>query len=219
MGEASVLDGTLRGTPLWMAPEVIQGEEQGPPSDIWSLGCTVVEMLQGRPPWGHISNLAALFFKVGSSKENPPLPEAISEDAKDFLLKCLERDPKARPTAGELLEHPFLCGWEGNQASPRGTLDFCQSESESDWERESMVNSVQGLHCTGACSRGEGKVHRSIEGEGSKWVTVRQAEGWVEKKQVPFMQEAAGEALQVRRAWEVSLECAKFLKRRRSRVG
>ncbi|MCO5569205.1 hypothetical protein L7F22_022915 [Adiantum nelumboides] len=127
---------TLRGTPLYMAPEFVQGLEQGPPSDIWSLGCTVVEMLEGRPPWGYISNLGALFLKLGNSEEIPPLPELVSAEANDFLQLCLQRDPKARPTAAELLQHPFLsgkAGAEGEQLiglgsdkewaeSPRSTL-------------------------------------------------------------------------------------------------
>ncbi|MCO5612417.1 hypothetical protein L7F22_066684 [Adiantum nelumboides] len=120
----------LRGTPLYMAPEVVQGMEQGPPSDIWSLGCTVVEMLEGRPPLGHISNLGALFLKLGNSEESLPLPELVSAEAKDFLQLCLQRDPKARPTAAVLLQHPFLSGKAG--AHEGGQLFDLGSENE--WE-------------------------------------------------------------------------------------
>lgn len=234
MGEASALDGTMRGTPLWMAPEVIQREEQGFPLDIWSLGCTVAEMVQGKPPWGHMSNMAALFMKVGRSEESPPLPESLSAEGKDFLLRCLEREPKARATAEELLQHPFLRGCreyerKENQGSPRSTLDFCQSESESEWEAESMVISVPVLKAPACSSTAElAEIPTSccvVMMEGREWITVRQAEGWKEKKkQIPFMQNAAGAAeegkgLAVRRANEVNLDCAIFLRSRRSTVG
>ncbi|MCO5612416.1 hypothetical protein L7F22_066683 [Adiantum nelumboides] len=118
----------LRGTPLYMAPEVVQGLEQGPPSDIWSLGCTVVEMLEGRPPWGHISNLGVLFLKLGTSEGSPPLPELVSAEAKDFLQLCLQRDPKLRPTAAELLQHPFLSGKAGAEGEKLIDLG-----SENEW--------------------------------------------------------------------------------------
>ncbi|KAH7444811.1 hypothetical protein KP509_02G092700 [Ceratopteris richardii] len=108
MGYPSAIDGVLRGTPLYMAPEVVQGLEQGPASDIWSLGCTLIHMLQGCPPWAHVRCLPALFLKIGSSDEEPPLPHLISPQARDFLLRCLQRDPKSRSTATELLKHPFL---------------------------------------------------------------------------------------------------------------
>jgi serine/threonine protein kinase len=55
-----------------------------------------------------VSIQIAAVFKIGSSREVPSIPEFLSEDAKMFLRSCLQRDPLARPTAAELLEHPFV---------------------------------------------------------------------------------------------------------------
>jgi serine/threonine protein kinase len=47
-------------------------------------------------------------FKIGNSKELPPIPDSLSEEGKDFIRQCLQRDPFSRPTAVELLQHPFV---------------------------------------------------------------------------------------------------------------
>ncbi|MCO5612419.1 hypothetical protein L7F22_066686 [Adiantum nelumboides] len=145
--EASISGGNLRGTPLWMAPEVVQGAEAMPASDIWSLGCTVVEMLQGRPPWGHVGSVEAALFKVGCSKENPPLPESISTEAKDFLSRCLQRDVSARWTAAELLKHPFVSGLDGDGGafciSNEGL--FCTSDERGEDGREGCRREPRGV--------------------------------------------------------------------------
>lgn len=52
----------------------------------------------------------AALFKIGNSKEVPEIPEFLSEDAKNFLESCLQREPQRRPTAAQLLEHPFVQG-------------------------------------------------------------------------------------------------------------
>ena len=78
----------LRGTPLWMAPEVVKQVEQGPASDIWSLGCTVLEMATGRPPWNNVSNPVAAIYQIGRTEELPKLPALISAQLQDFLEKC-----------------------------------------------------------------------------------------------------------------------------------
>eukprot|EP00250_Pteridium_aquilinum_P026482 c33076_g1_i1 orf=2-832(-) len=98
----------MRGTPLWMAPEVIMQVEQAFPSDIWSLGCTVVEMATGRPPWNQVFSLFAALMQSKGEEELPPLPDCLSAEGKDFLSKCFQRDPKQRWTAAELLKHPFV---------------------------------------------------------------------------------------------------------------
>jgi len=50
----------------------------------------------------------AAVFKIGNSKELPPIPDHLSEHCKDFIRKCLQRDPSQRPTSAELLQHPFI---------------------------------------------------------------------------------------------------------------
>ncbi|KAJ0251444.1 Mitogen-activated protein kinase kinase kinase 16 [Hirschfeldia incana] len=96
------------GTPAFMAPEVARGEEQRFPADVWGLGCTVIEMMTGSAPWGELNDVVAAMYKIGFSGESPEIPEFVSEKGKDFLMGCLEKDPKQRWTVEELLKHPFL---------------------------------------------------------------------------------------------------------------
>jgi len=82
---------TMKGTPHWMAPEVIVGSGHSFSADIWSVGCTVIEMATGKPPWSQQYQEVALLFHVGTTKSHPPIPEHLSLEAKDFLLKCLQK--------------------------------------------------------------------------------------------------------------------------------
>lgn len=101
---------SMKGTPYWMAPEVIRQTGHSLPADIWSVGCTVIEMATGKPPWSEQFQEVAALFHIGTTKSHPPIPEHLSPPAKDFLLKCLEKEPNLRPTATQLLQHPFLTG-------------------------------------------------------------------------------------------------------------
>ncbi|XP_064477520.1 uncharacterized protein LOC135391267 [Ornithodoros turicata] len=98
---------SARGTPYWMAPEVICQEECSHKSDVWSVGCTVIEMFQTKPPWYELSPLAAA-FAIGQGTSDPKFPEHLSPEARDFIQGCLKRSPAERPTAEELLNHKFL---------------------------------------------------------------------------------------------------------------
>ncbi|AQK52343.1 NPK1-related protein kinase 2 [Zea mays] len=82
---------TMKGTPYWMAPEVIVGSGHNCSADIWSVGCTVIEMAIGKPPWSHEYQEVSLLYYVGTTKSHPPIPEHLSTEAKDFLLKCLQK--------------------------------------------------------------------------------------------------------------------------------
>ncbi|KAJ7546338.1 hypothetical protein O6H91_08G036100 [Diphasiastrum complanatum] len=98
---------SFKGSPYWMAPEVFKSTNgYNYPVDIWSLGCTIIEMATAKPPWSQYEGIAAL-FKIGNSKEVPSIPESLSKDGQEFVKLCLRRDPLDRPSASELLEHPF----------------------------------------------------------------------------------------------------------------
>ncbi|XP_059283113.1 mitogen-activated protein kinase kinase kinase 1-like [Lycium ferocissimum] len=100
---------SFKGTALWMAPEVVNRKNQGYglPADIWSLGCTVLEMLTRKFPYSHLDNPMQVLFRIGKG-EPPAVPNTLSIDARDFINQCLQVDPSARPTASQLLEHPFV---------------------------------------------------------------------------------------------------------------
>ncbi|XP_072955992.1 mitogen-activated protein kinase kinase kinase YODA isoform X1 [Typha angustifolia] len=99
---------SFKGSPYWMAPEVIKNTNGcNLAVDIWSLGCTVLEMATSKPPWSQYEGIAAM-FKIGNSKELPVIPDHLSDDGKDFIRLCLQREPSKRATAAELLQHPFV---------------------------------------------------------------------------------------------------------------
>ncbi|KAL5215352.1 hypothetical protein ABZP36_004504 [Zizania latifolia] len=99
---------SLKGSPYWMAPEVIMNSKgYNLPVDIWSLGCTIIEMATARPPWHKYEGVAAI-FKIANSKDIPEIPDSFSEEGKSFLQLCLKRDPASRSSATQLMDHPFV---------------------------------------------------------------------------------------------------------------
>ncbi|CAN4102686.1 unnamed protein product [Withania somnifera] len=112
--EVNHLSSGFFGTPAFMAPEVARGEEQQFPADIWSFGCTIIEMATGSPPWTEIKDPVSALYRIGYSGDLPQFPNNLSDDAREFLNKCLIKDPKERWTAKQLLQHPFLQSLESN---------------------------------------------------------------------------------------------------------
>jgi serine/threonine protein kinase len=142
--------GTLVGSPYWMAPEVIKSEAYGTKADIWSVGCTVVEMLNGGdPPWHQkFDNVYSAMFYIGSTADIPSnIPDDTSGLCRDFLAKCFERDVSKRASAAELLKHPWLVDAAGGN-SPNDPQTCVAHRPQRQWsdlfeDTPSQVGSYQ----------------------------------------------------------------------------
>lgn len=99
---------TVCGTPYWMAPELIQGYEYGCEVDIWSLGIMCIEMAEGVPPYLDEQPMRALYLIVVNGVKGLSERDKWSAEFNDLVDKCLQVDPAKRPTAHQLLNHPFL---------------------------------------------------------------------------------------------------------------
>ncbi|CAL5058478.1 unnamed protein product [Urochloa decumbens] len=176
----------VRGTPMFMSPEAARGEAQEAAADIWALGCTVIEMATGGAPWQQrFADAVAVLHHVAHSGDAPKAPTWLSDEAKDFLSRCLARDPAKRWSAEQLLQHPFVAsssaapvdpaaGGGGKAAaapvelrvSPKSVLD------QAFWE-DSDSDTTVGLT---PADRVRGLVHGVAAGwtwsSGEHWITV-----------------------------------------------
>lgn len=97
---------TFVGSPFWMAPEVIQESAYNEKADIWSVGITAIELATGLPPYATEHPYRALFL---IPKSDPPRLEGeYSKSFKSFIEACLQRDPRKRASAEQLVNHPFV---------------------------------------------------------------------------------------------------------------
>ncbi|KAG2318344.1 hypothetical protein Bca52824_011557 [Brassica carinata] len=117
LNEADVNTHSVVGTPYWMAPEVIEMSGVCAASDIWSVGCTVIELLTCVPPYYDLQPMPALFRIV-----QPPIPDSLS--ITDFLRQCFKKT---------LLSHPWI--WNSRRALQSSLIyEEADSSSEKDGE-------------------------------------------------------------------------------------
>eukprot|EP01059_Diplonema_ambulator_P005163 TRINITY_DN14907_c0_g1_i1.p1 TRINITY_DN14907_c0_g1~~TRINITY_DN14907_c0_g1_i1.p1 ORF type:complete len:663 (+),score=202.58 TRINITY_DN14907_c0_g1_i1:135-2123(+) len=123
------------GTPRWMSPEVITSSACTTCSDIWSLGCTILEMLTAKEPWHHISsnNCLSVMRYVGDETKPITLPPDldVSPECESLVRSCLVRDPQKRLTTLDILKHPFN--------------DKPDPYAEEEWDGDSMDSSHPGV--------------------------------------------------------------------------
>ena len=125
---------SMTGTPMYLSPEVIKGENPGRPGagDVWSLGCVILEMATGRRPWASLDNEWAIMYNIAQG--NPPqLPSSdqLSPEGIDFLKRCFTRDPKKRATAAELLQHEWIVAIKSQVSIDPGTPSDSGSSTTS----------------------------------------------------------------------------------------
>jgi len=96
----------MAGSPYWMPPEMIIGNEYTLSADIWSFGVCCFELVLANPPYYH--SPFECMYVAATKGFHDIIPQDISVVFRDFLSHCLEYDPKERYTANDLLNHPFV---------------------------------------------------------------------------------------------------------------
>lgn len=152
------------GTPLWMAPEVILKKGVDAKSDIWSLGITVIEMGDGVPPNSEVSTYKAMRMTTNLNNPSPTFrdPSIWSDEIKDFVAKCLEKDKTKRPDAAALLQHPFFSKIEGSDVLKDSMISFFKEKERRKSLDLGKRHSVADIKGPGAIKIERKKSHDSL---------------------------------------------------------
>lgn len=117
------------GTPYWMAPEVVKSDIYSFPADVWSLGATAVELIQGAPPYCGMDIFQAMEAIAACGFPGLNKDVHVSEAFEHFITSCMKMDPRARPSIEDLLEHQFVKMAETlDRAAVMGTLLSCDMD-------------------------------------------------------------------------------------------
>ncbi|EAL72401.1 hypothetical protein DDB_G0270102 [Dictyostelium discoideum AX4] len=116
------------GSPYYMSPEMIRGEECSYPSDIWSFGICILELLFKKPPHRD-SRMKAMFYNAINGIDFPKIRCSI--DLKDMLWQCFESNPEKRSTVDKLMRHPFFKRCESKSQMKSVFTDMFSTSSKN----------------------------------------------------------------------------------------
>ncbi|KAK9115590.1 hypothetical protein Sjap_014537 [Stephania japonica] len=165
LNEADVNTHSVVGTPYWMAPEVIEMAGVCAASDIWSVGCTVIELLTCVPPYYELQPMPALFRIV--QDDHPPISDSLSPEIADFLRQCFKKDSRKRPDAKTLLLHPWIQNSRRDLQSAlrqtSGTIRNIQEDASGGAETANGDDQSSGESPSGDNMQGAGSVFQQEE--------------------------------------------------------
>uniref|UniRef100_A0A8C6EH38 Serine/threonine-protein kinase 33 n=1 Tax=Microcebus murinus TaxID=30608 RepID=A0A8C6EH38_MICMU len=143
-GRGEAMLQTTCGTPIYMAPEVINAHDYSQQCDIWSIGVIMYILLCGQPPF--LANSEDKLFeliKKGELRFEDPIWDSVSDSAKSVLKQLMKVDPAHRITAKELLDNQWLTGNILSSVRPTNVLELMKewkNNPESDEEDTTYVN-------------------------------------------------------------------------------
>eukprot|EP00937_MAST-01D_sp_MAST-1D-sp2_P005030 g5030.t1 len=154
---------TFVGTPFWMAPEMLLEGQQGTEADVWSLGITIIEMAEGRPPLYDQQPLVALYQIP--KRPAPALADASAEQwsprLRAALARCLQKDPAARPAACDCLRDPLFDELAGDGGDERAAAVVARMLAEAAPEASASAGAPR-ARSDGAGTRGTGELPATI---------------------------------------------------------
>ena len=157
---------TIKGTPLYMAPEVVQELPYNHTADLWSLGVILYELYEGRPPfWG--DSLVALMRMV--VRKPFSMPSGISTEFASFLNMTLDKDPVRRINWPYLSSHPFIALSAVEEASMVFSNDCSHLQQQQNMRFEDVGRArLAGLFRPRVVPRGQFQIPQKPAEEGEE---------------------------------------------------
>lgn len=173
---------SIKGTPLYMAPEILSESPYDHQADLWSLGCIIYEAMVGKPPF-HTTNIIQLVYMI--QKEDVKWPDSLSNASISLIQGLLEKDPSLRTSWAQIICNPFLEGHlylEGCGSTSIEKDDTNIPISESPEYTEDLSQNLELLNLTA------GGLNTSLDSINANYQTdLENIETDVEEISVPFL--------------------------------